>query len=518
MQKITFLMTSDTHGYWLDRPNQAELSLLNTAATLKLLQKEADHPTLSIDLGDFIQGSAFATYCSQIAEDGSVFAKAMNELAYDVQVIGNHEFNFGAPYRDKILKQLNAPILCSNIVVADTEEPALGKAYQVFEVEGIRVGIIGTTTHYIPHWELPQHYEGLAFKDAFVTTQHYAKLLRPQVDVLVVAYHGGYESDLVTGQPLEELTGENQGARMLAEIPEIDVLLTGHQHRLINQAVNQAWTVQAGFAGERVASVTITLDNKKIVHLTGELHETSLDGADQAIAAVLQPELAEGEQWLKQVLGHANLDLPVSDAFEARLTGSPFVELLNQIQLKETGADFSGVTLINESFVKFRGPVTNEILLEVYPYYNRIAKVQLTGQDIYDIVEFNLEYLTLDEAGAIQVNPEYIYPKPRHYNYDLFSGLKLVANLSRPFGQRIEALIDERYQLPIDKAKTYTMAVSQYRAVGGGDYKTYTPDKIVTITECDIASRLRDALADYTAEDWVLINENYRHLDWITEA
>src|SRR5699024_120524 len=128
-----------------------------------------------------------------------------------------------------------------------------------FEIEGIRVGIIGTTTHYIPHWELPQHYEGLAFKDAFETTQYYAKLLRPQVDVLVVAYHGGYESDLETGQPLEELTGENQGARMLAEIPEIDVLLTGHQHRLINQAVNQAWTVQAGFAGERVASVTITL-------------------------------------------------------------------------------------------------------------------------------------------------------------------------------------------------------------------------------------------------------------------
>lgn len=518
MQKITILMTSDTHGYWIDVPNQPDQSLLNTAATLKRLKQESTHPTISIDLGDFIQGSAFATYCSQIAENGSVFARAMNDLAYDAQIIGNHEFNFGPEYRESILNQIMAPIICSNIVDAQTGQPVLGQPYKVIEVEGIKVGIIGTTTHYIPNWELPKHYEGLAFKDAFETTKFYAEQLRSQVDVVVVAYHGGYERDLDTGEALEDLTGENQGARMLQEIPEIDVLLTGHQHRLINQQVNNAWTVQPGYAGECVASITLTLDNKEIVHMTGELHDTSLDAADTAIKDVVNPERTIGEQWLKQVLGTAKLDVPVADAFEARLTGTPFVELLNQLQLKETGADFSAVTLINESFVKFKGPVTNEILLEVYPYYNRIAKVQLSGQDLYEIVEFNLEYWTLNEKGEVQVNPDYIDPKPRHYNYDLFTGLTTIANLSKPLGQRVEQLLDERTQLPIERDQTYTIAVSQYRAVGGGDYKTYTPDKIVSISEIDIATRLREALADYTSKNWAAINANYRHVEWLTHS
>ena len=169
---------------------------------------------------------------------------------------------------------------------------------------------------------------------------------------------------------------------------------------------------------------------------------------------------------------------------------------------------------LNESFVKFTGPVTNEILLEVYPYYNRIAKVQVSGQDLFEITEFNLEYWSINEMGDIQVNPDYVYPKPRHYNYDLFSGLKVQADLKQAAGQRVIALTDERTQLPIDRKQTYTIAVSQYRAVGGGDYKTYTPDKILSISEIDIATRLREALAEFTTEDWQAINANYQHVSW----
>lgn len=35
--------------------------------------------------------------------------------------------------------------------------------------------------------------------------------------------------------PSESLTGENQGYRMCSEIEGIDVLLTGHQHRSIEE-------------------------------------------------------------------------------------------------------------------------------------------------------------------------------------------------------------------------------------------------------------------------------------------
>ena len=227
MQQLSILMTSDTHGFWLKAPENAERSLLNTAATIEKLKEKANHPVLTIDLGDFIQGSSFATYCKQEAGDGSVFARAMNKIGYDYQLIGNHEFNFGQDYRDNILNQLEAPILCANIVWQETGQPALGQPYVITEREGIRIGIIGVTTEYIPHWELPAHYEGLAFLDAYQVAKKYAEQIRPQVDVLILAYHGGFERDLDSFEPLEALTGENRGAEMLQGIPGLDVLLTG---------------------------------------------------------------------------------------------------------------------------------------------------------------------------------------------------------------------------------------------------------------------------------------------------
>lgn len=514
MQEISIIMTSDTHGYWLDIPGKPNQSLRQTAATVKRLKNQA-HPSIAIDLGDFIQGSSFATYCSQVANDGTVFARAMNEIGYDLHVMGNHEFNFGFDYRNRILDELQAPIVVSNIVSSDSEQPIFDKAYQILNVEGIKVGVIGTTTHYIPHWELPEHYKGITFKDAFETTQYYARILRPQVDVLVVAYHGGYEKDLSSFEPLEDLTGENQGALMLQEIPEIDVLLTGHQHRHINQKVGNAWTIQPGYAGEYVAEVKLTLQDGKIVNMDGKLHQSSLTPAEKTFNHVLLPELTEGEEWLKTTIGVAPLNYVTDDVFEARLKGHPYTELLNQLQLKETGADFSAIALINDGFTKFRGPVTNELLLETYPYYNRIAKVEVSGQDLYDVMEYNLEYLVLDDQGAASVNPDYVYPKPRHYNYDLYSGLKAVVDLSQLPGERVQQLIHEKTNQPIQRDQLYTLALSQYRAVGGGDFKTFTSDKIIHISEVDIASLLREALSSYPEEEWARINQNYQHIEWV---
>lgn len=519
MKTISFLMTSDTHGFWLNRLTHPTATLFNTAGTIESIREKSQHPVVAIDLGDFIQGSSFATYCSQEVKDGSCFARAMNALNYDFQIIGNHEFNYGQEYRDSVLKELDAQILLSNIVRDSDGQPFIGQPYQIIERDGIKIGVIGVTTHYIPHWELPKHYEGLMFLDAFETTKKYVKELRPLVDILVVAYHGGFESELETFLPLEELTGENQGAKMLQEIEGIDVLLTGHQHRAINQQVKDAWTVQPGHAGEYVAEVILELDEgNQIIRREGFLHETSQYPALEALRPQLEPQLSKGKAWLETVLGQAPIEQPTCDIFIARVNGHPFLELLNQVQLKVTGADFSGIALVNEHFVDFQGDITNEILLKAYPYYNLITKVQLTGQEIYEVMEYNLEYFELDATGQMIVNPEYISPKPRHYNYDIYSGFKTIADASKPKGQRIIQLIDERTNQPLEKDRVYQLAISQYRAVGGGDYTMFTKEKIVEITQFDIASELVKDLNTFDEKMWGQINTHYRHIEWLNQA
>lgn len=519
MKKISFLMTSDTHAFWLNRLTHPTANLFNTAGTIEAVRQQRQHPVVTIDLGDFIQGSSFATYCSQEVKDGSCFARAMNALNYDFQIIGNHEFNYGPDYRDSILTKLDSQILLSNIVREADGQPFIGQPYQIIEREGVKIGVIGVTTHYIPHWELPKHYEGLIFLDACETTKKYVAELRPLVDVVVVAYHGGFESDLETFSPLEEWTGENQGAKMLQEIEGIDVLLTGHQHRVINQQVKNTWTVQPGHAGEFVAEVILELDEQhQIIHREGYLHETAQYPALDKLRPQLEPQLSNGQAWLETVLGHAPIVQPTHDIFLARVNGHPFLELLNQVQLQVTGADFSGIALVNEHFADFQGDITNEILLKAYPYYNLITKIKLTGQEIYEVMEYNLEYFELDANGQMIVNPEYISPKPRHYNYDIYSGFKTIVDVSKPKGQRVIELIDERTNQPLEKERIYQLAVTQYRAVGGGDYTMLTQDKIVEITQYDIASELVKALNTFDEKKWATINQHFQHVEWLNQT
>ncbi|MGF3077081.1 bifunctional metallophosphatase/5'-nucleotidase [Facklamia sp. P12945] len=512
MLKIRFLITSDTHGQWHHHPDQTEYSLKNTAALIDQLKQDSIK-TLQFDLGDFIQGSPMTSYTSQVTKSAAPYARMMNDLDYDYQIVGNHEFNHGMAYQDTALDLINAQILCSNIVDRKTKKPYKGKAYDVINIEDYKIGIIGVTTHYIPHWELPENYEGLEFLDAFETVKEYAQFLKPQVDLLVVAYHGGFEADLSSGEALEAQTGENQGYKMISEIPEIDLLLTGHQHRQICQPFKDSFVIQPGYGGEKVGEVIVSLDKKASPAIEGALHSFTTSAAIENIRP-LEPEYSQSLNWLDEVLGNAPMEMPTRNLHQARVKGHPFAEFLTRTMLNETGADFAGISLLNDHFVDFQGEVRRGELLNIYPYYNQIAVSQVSGQDIIEAMEHNFAYFTFDSSGKISVNPSYIYPKPKHYNYDLYTGFSVEVDLNQPIGKRVVKLINEKTQKVIDKQKYYHLALTQYRAVGGGDYNMFTKAKIVNMIDKDMIQLIVEGMDQLTVTEWKDINHHYEHIQW----
>ncbi len=56
-------------------------------------------------------------------------------------------------------------------------------------------------TPYIPHWEQPATIRGMQFVSIVETAKNYIPYLREQADIVVISYHGGFERDLVTGEP-----------------------------------------------------------------------------------------------------------------------------------------------------------------------------------------------------------------------------------------------------------------------------------------------------------------------------
>ncbi len=212
--QLTILSTSDTHGFvqptnYVKRNQNLPFSLAKTKTVIDRVKQSTDEPVITIENGDWLQGSPLAYYAAKVAKDAAKLTDAYNLMGYDVGILGNHEFNYGMDYLKQAVGTLNYPMLTANILTGN--QPLFGQGHRIIEKAGVKIGIIGLTTDYIPHWETPAHIEGLQFESVLETAKKEVAELRPVVDVVIVAYHGGFERNLETGQLTERETGETSG-------------------------------------------------------------------------------------------------------------------------------------------------------------------------------------------------------------------------------------------------------------------------------------------------------------------
>jgi 2',3'-cyclic-nucleotide 2'-phosphodiesterase/3'-nucleotidase len=500
--KLVFLHTSDIHGFVLPtdyhdaHDYQEGIGLARLSSLIKAKRQEygADHVIVT-DAGDCLQGSPLASYIHQQGQAAlQQYTDVYNQINYDARCLGNHDFNFGLDYLTYYVDHNQAPILNDNILDQETGVPAFGQEYKIIEKQGLKIGLIGATTPYVPHWEPAEHVQGLKFVSAFTEIQKYARLLRPQVDLLALIYHGGFEKDPVTGQATEPDRGENEAYRMLKEIPEIDLFLTGHQHRRLNLIVDQKALVQPGYRGECAAEVIVEVDqqNKKITNLQTKLIDSKDYDPDPEILKEMQALDRSTQVWLDQPIAHLAKPARIEDAMKGRLEGAPFINLLQQMQLYFTKADLSATAVMSEKAKGFGQQVSLRDILLNYPYANQLCRVKLTGKELRQIVEYSLSFLTKDANGQIKFKDRWLKPKPMLYHFDVFYPLHYEADISKPAGQRLTKF--ELKGQEIEAGKVYHLAVNNYRAMGGGFYPAYQSDKIEFTLDKDYVQMLSEFL------------------------
>ncbi len=515
--KLTFLHTSDTHGFLLPTDYQnrddysAPISLSRASSLIKSERQRLGKENVVVtDAGDCLQGSPLASYTHSTNNyrDLYTFTEAYNRIGYDARCLGNHDFNFGQDYLTYYVDHNKAPIINDNILDEETDVPAFGKEYQIIEKNGIKIGFLGITTQYIPHWEPQDHVKGLKFVSAFKRIKHYAKILRPQVDVLAVIYHGGFESEPTTGVATEPHRGENEGYKILTEIPEVDVFLTGHQHRRLNLVENNTAIVQPGYRGEAVAEVTLEINDqtKQIEKMSTKLLDTKDYEPDPEIVSIVKDLDQRTQKWLDQPLARLNKPAPIENAMEARLHGAPFVNLLQQMQLWFTDADVSATAIMSETAKGFGKEVTMRDVLLNYPYANQLCRVKLTGKQLRHIIEHSASFLEKDDQGKIKFLDRWVKPKPQLYHFDVFYPVKYEVDLSKPVGHRITKL--SLNGKPLEDDKIYHLAVNNYRAMGGGFYPEYSMDKIEFTLDKDYVQMFTEYLTKNDVQ--VDTTENYR--------
>ncbi|PWW05196.1 2',3'-cyclic-nucleotide 2'-phosphodiesterase/3'-nucleotidase [Paenibacillus cellulosilyticus] len=504
---VTLLETSDLHGHIYPTdyrgPEDKPIGLAKLSAIIRK-ERSIDPSLLLIDNGDLLQGTPLMYHYAKYGAVGThPAADALNALRYDAAVIGNHEFNYGPDLLKQTVLQSDCPWLSANIVNEADGQPAFGQPYRIFTLPaGIRIAVLGVTTHYIPNWENPNHIRGLTFEDALESATRWVRHIHEheRPDALVVCYHGGLEHDPVTGEPTEPLTGENQGYEMCKRIGGMDVLFTGHQHRLLAGEISGVAFAQPGFAGQAIAKVQLTFEQtaegtwslrgkKASLLLTADAEEQ----ADEELLARFAANERQTQQWLDQPIGSTEGDLSITEPFAARQADHPFTEFINRVQMETTGAAISCAAIFTDEARGFGKRITMRDVTANYIYPNTLKVVLLTGREIREALEQSASYFDRDaRTGELRVSAAYLLPKPRHFDYDMWEGIEYALDISQPVGERVVKL--RWNDAPIDPEASFEVAMNSYRAGGGGNFDMIKGRPVVREIPTDMTEILADCI------------------------
>ena len=281
----------------------------------------------------------------------------MNQVGFNGSTLGNHEFDVHSLQR--LIGLSNFRYICANVFSTDSAGIRT-VPYQVFDVAGLKVGVIGVIqlgAQGIPGTH-PDNLKGIWFTPAMTEISKY-EWLSKQCDVTILLSHLGYPDD----------------QEMAKIFPWFDLIIGGHTHTQLkgDEVVNGVLITQNKNKFNRVTYTTITLEDGKIIDRKAEYIDIKKYAKKNPLVEAMVNHFSDDPKF-KRVL--ATAETP----FEAR---EELGCMMCDAFMSETGADIAvenpgGVRLDSHP----AGDITVRDVLEMDPFNNNAVILNLTGEEI----------------------------------------------------------------------------------------------------------------------------------------
>jgi 2',3'-cyclic-nucleotide 2'-phosphodiesterase (5'-nucleotidase family) len=441
-QRITNLHTSDIHAqldihdeffYEAGKPSFKRRGGFATLCTMiNALRGQDPEHTLVVDGGDCFQGSAVAALSK-----GQAIAPLVNHIRYDLALPGNWEVVYGKEMMIRDLNMYTAAKVCANMFHADgLDTTSIFPPYQVFTLGSVTIGFVGYNDPLTPIRQSPAYSRGIRFTSPELDLARHVKTLRDEqgCQVVFVLSHLGLAQQLnLSNQPHAE---------------GVDYILGADTHERVREPLQGTFckVTEPGAFASFVGRLDLVVEDGRIKDETYALIDVDPEryAEDAVMKTLVAAARAPYRSTIDTVIGRTRTPLLRYYVLE-----TPMDNLITDALMWRFPNDF----VVSNGF-RFCPPlvppaggeadITNEFLWSVLPVDSALKSGAVTGQQILDWLEGELE-------NTFAADPT------RRFGGWLvrFKGLFVKFTIANPMGERLqEVAIQGR---PLVASRTYSV-------------------------------------------------------------
>ncbi|WP_242267682.1 bifunctional 2',3'-cyclic-nucleotide 2'-phosphodiesterase/3'-nucleotidase [Bacillus cereus group sp. BfR-BA-01352] len=521
---LRILETSDIHvnlmnyDYYQTKTDN-KVGLVQTATLVNKAREEAKNSVL-FDDGDALQGTPLGDYVANKINDSKKvdpsythpLYRLMNLMKYDVISLGNHEFNYGLDYLNKVISKTEFPVINSNVYKDDKDnneenDQNYFKPYHVFEKEvedesgqkqKVKIGVMGFVPPQVMNWDKANLEGKVKAKDIVETAKKMVPKMKAEgADVIVALAHSGVDKSGYN-------VGMENASYYLTEVPDVDAVLMGHSHTEVKDVFNGVPVVMPGVFGSNLGIIDMQLkkvngkwevqkeQSKPQLRPIADSKGNPLVQSDQNLVNEIKDDHQATIDYVNTAVGKTTA--PINSYFSL-VQDDPSVQLVTNAQkwyveklFAENGqySKYKGIPVLSAG-APFKaggrngatyytdipaGTLAIKNVADLYVYPNTLYAVKVNGAQVK-------EWLEMSAGQFNQIDPKKTEEQPLvnigypTYNFDILDGLKYEIDVTQPAkydkdGKVVNAntnrIINMTYEgKPVADNQEFIVATNNYR-------------------------------------------------------
>ncbi|PEO67672.1 bifunctional 2',3'-cyclic-nucleotide 2'-phosphodiesterase/3'-nucleotidase [Bacillus toyonensis] len=522
---LRILETSDIHvnlmnyDYYQTKTDN-KVGLVQTATLVNKAREEAKNSVL-FDDGDALQGTPLGDYVANKINDPKnpvdpsythPLYRVMNLMKYDVISLGNHEFNYGLDYLNKVISKTKFPVINSNVYKDDKDnneenDQNYFKPYHIFEKEvedesgqkqKVKIGVMGFVPPQVMNWDKANLEGKVKAKDIVETAKKMVPKMKAEgADVIVALAHSGVDKSGYN-------VGMENASYYLTEVTGVDAVLMGHSHTEVTGIYNGVPVVMPGVFGSNLGIIDMQLkkvngkwevqkdQSKPKLRPIANTKGTPLVESDQKLVDEIKDDHQATIDYVNTAVGKTTA--PINSYFSL-VQDDPSVQLVTNAQkwyveklFAENGqySKYKGIPVLSAG-APFKaggrngatyytdipaGTLAIKNVADLYVYPNTLYAVKVNGAQVKEWLEMSAGQFNKIDPKETKEQPLVNIGYPT-YNFDILDGLKYEIDVTQPAkydkdGKVVNAntnrIINMTYEgKPVADNQEFIVATNNYR-------------------------------------------------------